>query len=101
MIVYKCINGNYSKNLNIDYKKYNCRANEYLLLEPKNAKTKHGKRTFDYAGPRLWNALPLHVRTEENIEKLKKCVKTILFDDIDSFKKKLISINPLGPRGRW
>ena len=88
LIVYKCINGKYSKNLNIDYKKYNCRANEYLLLEPKNAKTKHGKRTFDYAGPRLWNALPLHVRTEENIEKFKKSVKTILFDDIDSFKKK-------------
>ena len=27
-------------NLNINYKKYNCRVNEYLLLEPKKVKTK-------------------------------------------------------------
>ena len=88
LIVYKCINEKYSNNLKINYKKYNCRANDYLLLEPKNVKTKYGKRTFDYAGPRLWNSLPLYVRKEENVEKFKKYVKTILFEDVDRFKKK-------------
>ena len=90
LIVYKCINGKYSNNLNINYKKYNCRANDYLLLEPKNVKTKHGKRTFDYAGPRLWNSLPLYVRKEENIEKFKKYVKQYCSRMlIGSFKKSI------------
>ena len=51
-------------------------------------KTKHGERTFAYAGPRLWNALPVHVRSEEKIVEFKTKVKTILFVDTEGFKKR-------------
>ena len=87
MIVYKCIIGKFSKKLTIQYKTYNCRPDDYLLLKGKSVKTKYGKRTFDYAAPRLWNALPLHVRTAENIDLFKKHIKTILFKDTEKFKQ--------------
>ena len=50
-------------------------------------KTKYGKRVLDYAGPRLWNALPLHIRTEEDIDTFKTNVKTILFKGSEELKK--------------
>ena len=68
LLVYKCVVGKCSSNLQIKYKTYNCRSNDYLMLKPANAKTVYGKRTFDYAGARLWNALPVDVRTLEDIE---------------------------------
>ena len=89
LIVYKCINGKYSNNLNINYKKYNCRANEYLLLKPNNITNKHGKINFDYAGPRLWNSLPLYVGTEESIEKFKQMSKQYYSRMLIAFKKNL------------
>jgi hypothetical protein len=82
LLVYKCVTGTCSENLNIKYKTHNCRPQEYLMLEVKQAKTKYGRRTFDFVGPRLWNALPLEVRCEEDVETFKKKVKTILFDEL-------------------
>ena len=93
LIVYKCINERCSKNLKITYKRYNCRPNDYLLLETTAVKTKYGKRTFDFAAPRLWNALPLDVRIEGDIEKFKKRVKTILFKDTEGFLKHAFKYN--------
>ena len=49
------------------------------ILETKRFKRKYGRKAFSYAGPKLWHALPLNVRAKENIENLKKLVKTILF----------------------
>ena len=80
LLVYKSVYGICSENLKIKYKTHNCRPEEYLMLEVKHVNTKYGRRTFDYVGPRLWNALPLDVRSKENIEQFKKRVKTILFD---------------------
>lgn len=85
--------GKCSKNLKIRYKSYNCRPNDYLMLESRCFKTKYGKRTFDYAGPRLWNALPLHVRMEEGAEAFKGFIKTILFNDTEGFKRKAFQYN--------
>ena len=93
LIVYKCIRGICSNNLKIDYKQYNCRPGDYLLLATKNVKTKYGKRAFEYVGPRLWNALPLEVRTIENIETFKRNVKTILFTDTNRFKQRAFHYN--------
>ena len=72
--------------MEIRYKSHNCRPQDFLLLETKRVNTKYGKRTFSYAGPKLWNALPLHVRTEEKIETFKRQVKTLLFDGTEEFK---------------
>ena len=58
------------------------------MLEVKQVKTKYGRRTFDYVGPRLWNAFPLDVRTEENVEEFKKKVKTILFNGTEELKSR-------------
>ena len=82
LIVFKCIHGICSKNLVdcIEYKQYNCRPNDFLKLKTKPAKTKYGKRMFSHYGPRLWNDLPLEMRSEQNIEKFKKALKTFLFD---------------------
>ena len=88
LIVFKCVRGICSKNLTIKYKQHNCRPNDDYLLETTYAKTNYGKRTFDYVGPRLWNALPKEVREIANIEVFKKQVKTILFTNADGFKRK-------------
>ena len=63
-------------------------ADRKTILETKAAKTKYGKRTFDYAAPRLWNALPLEVRTEEDIDKFKRQIKTLLFDGTEELKQR-------------
>ena len=93
LLVYKSIHGLCSENLQLHYKGYNCRPQDYLLLETKSAKTKYGKRTFSYAGPRLWNALPLHIRSEENIDKFKTQVKTLLFEGTEELKKRAYMYN--------
>ena len=95
LIVHKCVWGLCSANISnkSKYKKHNCRPNDYLLLETRKVQTKYGKRTFEYAGPRLWNALPLEVRTEEKRECFKKRIKTMLFKDTEGFKRKAFQYN--------
>ena len=88
LIVYKCVNGRCSRNLQVNYKMHNCRPDDYLLLATKRVNTKYGRRTFDYLAPKLWNALPLQVRMEEKIETFKTKVKTMLFDGCEEFKKR-------------
>ena len=90
LLVFKCINGICSDNLvsKLKLKKYNCRSEYYLQLETRKASTKHGRRTFEYAGPRLWNTLPLNIRSEKEAESFKRKVKSLLFTDTEGFKRK-------------
>ena len=81
LLVYKVIHGQCSKNLKVRFKNTSGRP----ILETKGFKTKYGRRTFSYAGPKLWNALPPNVRAEDNIETFKKLVKTILFEGTEKF----------------
>ena len=53
------------------FKKYHCRPDDDLKLETDTVLTKFGRRTFDFAGPRLWNSFPLDIQTKEDIEKYK------------------------------
>ena len=93
LLVFKSIHGLCSDNLLLTYKRYNCRPDDYLQLEMKVVKTKYGKRTFSYAGPRLWNALPLQIRTVENIDVFKRQLKTILFKDTQGLKQRAFRYN--------
>ena len=93
LLVHKCIVGKCSKNLLIKYKKYNCRPDEILMLERNKVYTKYGKRTFDYASSRLWNVLPVCLRTTDDTDSFKKGIKTILFTDFDNFMKKVYKYN--------
>ena len=90
LMVFKCIYGQCSSNLVdlIQYKPHQCRPQDHLLLVTRRVKTKYGKRTFSYVGPKLWNALPLQIRLEENIDSFKKQVKTLLFDGTEQLKKR-------------
>ena len=90
LLVFKCIYGICSDNLvsKLKLKKYNCRSEYYLQLETRKASTKHGRRTFEYAGPRLWNTLPLNIRSEKEAESFKRKVKSLLFTDTEGFKRK-------------
>ena len=82
------------KELEVSYKHYNYRPNDFLLLETRSVKkTKYSRRTFGYAGPRLWNALPLKLRTVESIETFKKQLKTLLFKDTAGLKQKAFKYN--------
>ena len=43
-----------------------------------------GERSFQAAGPKLWNMLPLNVRMEGDTEVFKKLLKTFLFRELDN-----------------
>ena len=50
-----------------------------ILYVPTSRLKSYGDRAFSYAGPRLWNALPAHLRLCSNPDKFKKDLKTFLF----------------------
>ena len=70
------------------HKQFNCRPNDFLLLETPHAKTKYGRKTFAYNGPRYWNALPLNMRVEDDVEKFKCQLKTMLFTGFHELKRR-------------
>ena len=88
LLVFKILKGLCPENLSLTYKGFNGRPEDYLLLETPTFKTQYGKRIFAYNGSRLWNALPVSIRAEEDVEKFKKQIKTVLFDGSEELKKK-------------
>ena len=88
LLVYKIIKGQCSSNLKLQYKTFNGRPDDFLLLETPTFKSQYGKRIFAYNGSRLWNALPLRVRSEEDIVKFKKVIKTMVFDEYSELMQK-------------
>ena len=93
LLVHKVVRGRCSENLTITYKGFNGRPGDMLLLETPTYKTKFGKRLFSYNGPRLWNALPVGIRTEDDTEKFKKMIKTLLYDGHDDLKRRAFKYN--------
>ena len=49
-----------------------------FVIEPHFLKT-YGLRAFSVAAPRLWNELPIHIRSIDNINIFKSKLKTYLF----------------------
>ena len=49
---------------------------QLLLVEPRTKCKTRGDRAFSVAGPRLWNTLPLHIRTAPTLECFKSRLKT-------------------------
>ena len=88
LLVYKVVNGMCSENIKLSFKPFNGRSNDFLLLNTPNFKTKYGKRIFEYNGSRLWNAMSYEMRTEDDIGKFKKNLKTLLFDGTENLKKR-------------
>ena len=54
-------------------------ADKGNLIEPKSV-TEFGKRSFAFAGPHLWNKLPINIQQSSSVDIFKKMLKTFLFD---------------------
>ena len=81
LLVFKSLHGQCSKNLELKFKSNSSRA----LLETRGYKTQYGRRTFTYAGPRLWNALPLSVRQENDINNFKNELKLFCLKELKNY----------------
>ena len=49
------------------------------LLDEPRTRLKFGDRAFSISAPRLWNALPQHLKDSTSCQAFKKCLKTHLF----------------------
>ena len=47
----------------------------------------YGRRSFSYAAPRYWNALPQSIRLSSNLEGFKKATKHLLFNQFLALKR--------------
>ena len=94
LLVFKCLNGLCSNNLETLLRKLpnQCRSQNMSLLETKWTNTKYGKRTFSYAGPKLWNMLPANIQSLKDVERFKKDIKTILFKDTQQIYRHILSL---------
>ena len=88
LLVFKAIKGQCSDNLSFEFKNFNGRPDDFLLLKTPNFKTKYGKRVFEFSGSRLWNALPVELRMLEDVGTFKGKIKTLLFDGCEDLKNR-------------
>ena len=80
VLMYKCLNGlvpNYLQNLFTHRcTSYNLRNQEYKITLPK-PRTDFLKRSFSYSGAKLWNDLPLSIRSSSSLAKFKREINLI------------------------
>ncbi|PIK51663.1 putative RNA-directed DNA polymerase from mobile element jockey-like [Apostichopus japonicus] len=63
-----------------DYTRYTLRSSNTLTLTVPRTKMKtYGDRAFPSAGPKLWNGLPISVRSSPTLSQFKSCLKTHFF----------------------
>ena len=84
LMVFKCLNGlgpSYLSELLLPYEPSRPlrSSGRGLLVIPKVNRKTHGEASFQYYGPRLWNALPEELRAAENVHIFKSRLKTHLF----------------------
>uniref|UniRef100_A0AAR2LCS1 Ig-like domain-containing protein n=1 Tax=Pygocentrus nattereri TaxID=42514 RepID=A0AAR2LCS1_PYGNA len=83
LLTFKVLNGkapSYLVKLLKPYKPYrSLRSSNQMLLEQPTSHLKHkGDRAFAVIAPRLWNKLPLHIRTSESTQSFKSSLITYL-----------------------
>ena len=64
----------------------NVRCPTTYILKNVYLDSKYGRRSFTYAAPRYWNALPSAVRTATSVESFKQRTKFHLFNHFNSLK---------------
>jgi hypothetical protein len=84
LITYKSLNGSAPHYINNMLKPYTPSANlrsssKGLLTIPSVKLVNYGERSFSYAAPKLWNALPEYIRKSETLPIFKTRLKTHLF----------------------
>ena len=84
LMVFKCINNQAPQYLKTMLSMYNparnLRSANQKLLIVKRSKTSFGTRAFSRYGPKLWNQLPLNIKSANNVAQFKTLVKTYLFE---------------------
>ena len=86
LLTYKALNnkapGYISELIRVSQKSRNLRSNNQLVLEvPKCRLATYGCRSFSYAAPFLWNALPENCRKATSVDTFKILLKTYLFKE--------------------
>ena len=83
LLVYKSLHGEGPSYLASMLEEYQpprpLRSSAQLLLSVPFTHKKYGDRAFSVAGPRLWNALPISLKTAPSVNAFKKSLKTHLF----------------------
>ena len=87
LLVHKCLYGSAPKCLK-EMITYSGSERTKKLVQPTH-KGSFGSRSFGRVGPKLWNLLPLNLRTETDTSKFKKDLKTFLFDGFFDFEQKI------------
>ena len=87
LLVHKCLYGSAPKCLK-EMLQYSGSNRTMKLIQPTHKGT-YGSRCFARVAPKLWNLLQLHLRTENDVGKFKKSLKTFLFDGFYDFQQKL------------
>ena len=55
-------------------------SHSVYLTEPR-VLSQYGERSFEKVGPKLWNELPLDIKTHDSIDSFKIALKTYLFKE--------------------
>ena len=55
-------------------------SHSVYLTEPR-VLSQYGERSFQKVGPKLWNELPLDIKTRDSIDSFKIALKTYLFKE--------------------
>ena len=84
LLTYKCLNGMAPSYLSSLLKVYKpsrrLRSEEKLLLcEPVYRTETHGRRAFSVTAPRLWNTLPMDIKSCSTVNSFKSALKTHFF----------------------
>ena len=77
LIVHKSIIGTAPPDLKSMFQRLN--SEQTIKLDIKVSNGKYGDKSITVVVPKLWSALPLHIREEENTSLFKKNLKTFLF----------------------
>ena len=77
LLVYKCLNGMGPDYLCSMFKFAN--FNHFIYLIEPRVLSHYGERCFQRVGPKLWNELPLEIKSSTTIDSFKACLKTYLF----------------------
>ena len=85
LIVYKSLNNLSPRYLQDMFQYYNpsrtLRSSSKRLLVVKRTRTRYGARALANCGPKMWNQLPMCIRTADTILQFKSLLKTHLFNN--------------------
>ena len=72
-------------------------SSRIMLRHPARRKSSYGQRSFASAAPRVWNDLPVHVRSATSLSQFKSTLKTHLFrSDCNKFWSRCVFQNFFG-----